>query len=89
LTYSFLLSWVGGGLVLLAVLALGTAHRPYALALAALGYGATGFLCTGFGLAPRLMVLLAALGGGIVGAAIGYGLTRLFRPHLGLPLDVR
>ncbi|HEX5657186.1 MAG TPA: hypothetical protein VFX59_08320 [Polyangiales bacterium] len=89
LTYSFLVAWIGGGLVLLAMLALRTERRPYPVALAALGYGVTGFLGTGFGVTPRLTLVLGALGAAALGAALGYGLSRLFRPAPGLPLDVR
>ncbi len=88
LTYSFLVAWIGGGLVLLAMLALRTERRPYPLALAAVGLGLTGFLCTGYGVTPRLMVMLGALGGASIGAALGYGLMRMFRPRPGLPLDI-
>jgi hypothetical protein len=88
LTYSFLVAWIGGGLIVLAMLALRTERRPYALALAALGYGVTGFLCTGFGVQPRLMLSLAAGGGAAVGALLGYGVAWMFRPEPGLPLDV-
>lgn len=89
LTYSFLVLWIGGGLVLLAMLALRTTHRPYPFALAALGYGLVGFLCTGLGVTPRLMPLLAALGGALAGMALGWLLQRAFRPRPGLPLDVQ
>lgn len=85
LTYSFLVAWIGGGLVLLAMLALRTERRPYALALAMLGYGVCGFLCTGFGVAPRMP---AAIGAALVGGALGFGVSRLFRPPPGLPLDI-
>jgi uncharacterized membrane protein YjjB (DUF3815 family) len=85
LTYSFLVAWIGGGLILLAMLALRTERRPYSLALAVLGYGLCGFLCTGFGVSPRLP---AALGAAVLGAALGYGMSRSFRPRPGLQLDV-
>lgn len=80
LTYSFLLAWIGGGLTLLAMLALRTQRRPYAIALAAIGYGATGFLSTGFGLEPRLMQLLAALVAALLAGALGYGISLLAHP---------
>jgi uncharacterized membrane protein YjjB (DUF3815 family) len=85
LTYSFLVAWIGGGLVLLAMLALRTERRPYPVALAMLGYGVCGFLCTGFGVAPRLP---AALGAALLAGALGYAVMRLFRPHPGLPLEL-
>jgi hypothetical protein len=89
LTYSFLVTWIGGGLVWLAMLALRTERRPYGLALAALGYGLTGFLGTGFGVSPRLTLVSIALGAALAGATLGYGLQRLFRPRPGLPLDIQ
>ncbi|MET0287981.1 MAG: hypothetical protein ABW352_26055 [Polyangiales bacterium] len=89
LTYSFLVTWIGGGLILLAMLALRTARRPYSLALAAIAYGLTGFLGTGFGVTPRLTLVLISLGAALVAAALGYGLQRVFRARPGLPVDIQ
>jgi uncharacterized membrane protein YjjB (DUF3815 family) len=88
-TYSFLLSWVGGGIALLAMMLLRTARRPYELALAALGYGAGGFLGVGFGLGRPASVALAALSGAVLGGALGYGLGRLRRPDPSSIMELR
>lgn len=86
LTYSFLLSWVGGGTMLLAMLVMRTTLRPYSFALGLIGYAASGFVCTGLGHGPRV---LFALAGGLLAAALGHGIGRLQRTPQILPLDLR
>ena len=77
LTYSYLVAWIIGGLILLTMLLLRSARRPLWLSTGLMAFGAAGVLSLGLGLASWQLTLgLAVLAAGL-GAAVGYGIRRL------------
>ena len=74
LTYSYLVAWIIGGLMLVVVLLLRTERRPYSAAFASIAFGAAGFLSLGFNLADWMQVFWYAVGAGVVGGALGYAM---------------
>jgi hypothetical protein len=80
LTYSYLVTWILGGLVLVTVVFMRPQLRPYWLAMALMAFGATGFVTLGLGV-PRLpLTLIYAAIAGLVGGALGVGIERI-RPR--------
>ena len=77
LTYSYLVAWILGGLVLLTMLLLRTERRPLWLSTGLMAFGAAGVLSLGLGLASFQLALVFALLAAGVGAALGYGIGRL------------
>lgn len=77
LTYSYLVAWILGGLILLTMLLLRTQRRPLWLSTGLMAFGAAGVLSLGLGLLPWHLTLgLAMLAAGL-GVALGYGVGRL------------
>lgn len=77
LTYSYLVSWILGGLTLVTIVFLRTRRRPYWLSLALMSFGATGFLALGFAAGPTQQTLLYAGVAALCGAALGVGIERI------------
>jgi hypothetical protein len=80
LTYSYLVTWILGGLVLVTVVFIRPQLRPYWLALALMAFGATGFVTLGLGVPALPLTLLYAALAGLAGGALGFGLERI-RPR--------
>lgn len=76
-TYSYLVAWILGGLILLTMTLLRTAQRPLWLASGLMAFGAVGVLSLGLGLASVQLTLGFAVLAAGVGAAMGYGIARL------------
>jgi hypothetical protein len=77
LTYSYLVAWIVGGLMLLIMLLLRTRRRPLWLSFGLIGFGAAGFLALGLGVGAWNLTLVYALVTAALGAAVGYGVMRI------------
>lgn len=86
LTYSYLVTWILGGLVLVTVVFMRPQLRPYWLALALMAFGATGFVTLGLGVPALPLTLVYAALASVVGGGLGFGLGRIKpRQPLGAP----
>lgn len=87
LTYSYLVTWILGGLVLVTVVFMRPQLRPYWLALSLMAFGATGFVALGLGVPALPLTLVYAAVAGVVGGALGFGIERIRprEPHIGAP----
>lgn len=77
LTYSYLVTWILGGLVLVTVVFIRPQLQPYWLALALIAFGATGFVTLGLGVPALPLTFVYAALAGLVGGALGFGIERL------------
>jgi hypothetical protein len=77
LTYSYLVSWILGGLVLVTIVFMRPQLRPYWLALALMGFGATGFVTLGLGVPALPLTLVYAALAGLLGGGLGFGIERI------------
>jgi hypothetical protein len=77
LTYSYLVTWILGGLVLVTVIFIRPQLRPYWLALALMAFGATGFVTLGLGVPALPLTLVYAAVAGVLGGAVGFGIERI------------
>lgn len=87
LTYSYLVTWILGGLVLVTVLFMRPRLRPYWLALALMAFGATGFVTLGLGVPAVPLTLVYAALAALLGGALGFGIERIKprEPPVGAP----